>query len=108
MKKSNIIFFSSLVLVYLVATLTISNINGSYAASNNDSIEHSGRLLKETGITLEEIEAEISFDLIINLESDVSFKANIKQNIPIGNIANEGTISKEITNLKNIVFKREQ
>ena len=38
MKKSNIIFFSSLVLVYLVATLTISNINGSYAASNNDSI----------------------------------------------------------------------
>lgn len=76
-------------------------------ASNNDSIEHSGRLLKETGITLEEIEAEISFDLIINLESDVSFKANIKQNIPIGNIANEGTISKEITNLKNIVFKRQ-
>ena len=38
MKKSNIIFFSSLVLVYLVATLTISNINGSYAASNNDLI----------------------------------------------------------------------
>ena len=38
MKKNNIIFFSSLVLVYLIATLTISNINGSYAASNNDSI----------------------------------------------------------------------
>ena len=38
---------------------------------------------------------------------DVSFKANIKQNIPIGNIANEGTISKEITNMKNIVFKRQ-
>ena len=37
MKKSNIIFFSSLVLVYLVATLTISNINGSYAASTPES-----------------------------------------------------------------------
>ena len=38
MKKSNIIFFSSLVLVYLVATLTISNINGSYAASTPESV----------------------------------------------------------------------
>ena len=37
MKKSNMIFFSSLVLVYLVATLTISNINGSYAASTPES-----------------------------------------------------------------------
>ena len=37
MKKNNIIFFSSLVLVYLVATLTISNINGSYAASTPES-----------------------------------------------------------------------
>ena len=37
MKKSNIIFFSSLVLVYLVTTLTISNINGSYAASTPES-----------------------------------------------------------------------
>ena len=39
MKKNNIIFFSSLVLVYLVATLTISNINGSYAASTPESVE---------------------------------------------------------------------
>lgn len=75
--------------------------------SNNDSIEHSGRLLKEVDVSLDEIEAEISFDLIINLESDVSFKANIKQNIPIGNILNEGTISKELTELRNIVFKRQ-
>lgn len=75
--------------------------------SNNDSIEHSGRLLKEVDVSLDEIEAEISFDLIINLESDVSFKANIKQDIPIGNILNEGTISKELTELRNIVFKRQ-
>jgi uncharacterized repeat protein (TIGR02543 family) len=33
MKKRNIIFFSTLVLIYLVAALTISNVNGSYAAS---------------------------------------------------------------------------
>ena len=51
---------------------------------------------------------KISFDVTILLESDISFKGNIELELPVGDIAKEGSSSLEITDTKNIVFKREQ
>ena len=73
--------------------------------SNEDELEHSGKLLNQVGISSENIKTTISFDLIIELESDVSFKTNVQLNLPVENIETDGYANSEIT--KNIIFKRE-
>lgn len=82
------------------------NKTGKEYTSNEKEFEHSGKLLKEIEVSKEEIKSTISFDLVINLESGISFRSNIKLDLPVGEIITEGYASTEIT--ENIVFKREQ
>lgn len=86
----------------------ILNKTGKRYTSNEEILEHNGKLLNKVGITYEQINTKVSFDLTICLESEVSFKANIELELPVGDIIKEGSSSLEITNMKNIVFKREQ
>lgn len=86
----------------------ILNKTGKKHISNEEAFEHNGKLLDKVGITYEEIKSKVSFDLTINLESGISFKANIELKLPVGDIAKEGSSSLEITDMKDIVFKREQ
>lgn len=86
----------------------VLNRTGKKYTSNEETFEHNGKLLDKVGITYEEIKTEISFDLTIILESGISFKAKIELELPVGDIAKEGSSSLEITNMKDIVFKREQ
>ena len=81
------------------------NKTGKEYKSNEKEFEHSGRLLKEVQISNEDVKSKISFDLIINLESEISFKANIELDLPVGDLITEGYASDEIA--ENIVFKRE-
>ncbi len=74
--------------------------------SNEKEFEHNGKLLNKVEISNEEIKATISFDLVIKLESDIAFRAQIKLDLPTGDISKEGTSSTEIK--ENIIFKREQ
>ena len=83
--------------------------NKNVSTFNSDEqieIKHDGTLLKNTGIILEQIESEVSFDLTIKLVSGVSYKANIKLDLPAGNIIEEGTSSKEEKDLSDVIFKR--
>ena len=63
-------------------------------------------MLKQVNILNEDIKSTVSFDLVINLESEVSYKSNIKLDLPIGDIIDQGYASTQIK--ENIVFKREQ
>lgn len=82
------------------------NKTGKEYKSNEKEFEHSGKLLKKIEVSDEEIKSKVSFDLVINLESGISFRSNIKLDLPVGDIITEGYASTEIT--ENIVFKREQ
>lgn len=83
------------------------NKTGKKYTSNDEKFEHDGKLLNKVGIANEEIKSKIQFDLVINLESDISFRGTINLELPIGNINEEGISSIEINNMKDIVFKRE-
>ena len=48
----------------------------------------------------------MNFDVTIDIESGKQYKANITLDLPVGNVIEEGTTSTEITDLKDIVFKR--
>lgn len=88
-------------------------INFSIATTNlgvltypkEENLSADGRLLNRIGVTLEDIEAEISFDMIIELESGKRFKSNIVLEIPTGDILTEGVSKQNLENNK-LVFKR--
>lgn len=78
---------------------------GIYTSDTDEEIQHN-QLLKKSNISLEDIQAQISFDITIKLNSGKSFKANVNLSTPSGNIVEEGSSNIEITNLENIIFKR--
>lgn len=79
---------------------------GEYISNEDTQIKHDGTLLQKIGITNENIKCKVSFDISIILQSEKTYKANIKLEIPIGDITTEGTSSYEKTDFKDIVFKR--
>lgn len=90
-------------------TIIIRAVNqtGKRYISNEEEFEHNGKLLEKTGISYEDVKTKIEFDLVINLESELSFRAKIELELPTGNIVEQGSSSTEIKDMKDIVFKRE-
>ena len=89
-----------------VLVLRVANSNvASYESNEEAEINHS-ELLKKAGITNEKISGILTFDITINLNSGKSFKANVKLNIPTGDIVENAIQNVEITDLKDVVFKR--
>lgn len=73
--------------------------------SNDKEIIHQ-ELLKKAGVTKERLEAQIAFNLKIKLESGKEYQATIHLDFPVGNVIEEGTVSKEITEVNDFIFKR--
>ena len=73
--------------------------------SDEEEINH-GELLKKAGITEEKLKMSLTFNLNIILESGKEYQAEIKTELPTGNVIEEGNTSTEITNFDDIIFKR--
>lgn len=73
--------------------------------SNEEEINHND-LLKKSNVVEEDLKATMTFDLTIQLESGKEYKANITLDMPVEGILEKGTTAKEITDVKNIIFKR--
>lgn len=81
---------------------------GDYISNEGTEIAYNGSLLSKVGITLEEIQFNLSFDMIIQTSENVSFKGTINTKFPSGDIINQGTSNTEITDFSNVIFKRVQ
>jgi len=79
---------------------------GSYVSNENQEITYDGNLLKNLGITIEEIKFSVNFDIIITTSDNISYKGTINLDMPIDSVIEEGSSHLEITNFENIVFKR--
>ncbi len=84
---------------------TIKDVS-EYTSNEDKEIQHDGTLLAKTGISLEQIQFEVEFDLSITLKSGISYKGTVNLKLPVGNIIDEGTSSVEMTDFKDVVFKR--
>lgn len=73
--------------------------------SNEEEIKHQD-LLKKTGVNQEDLETKLTFDLKIALEEGNEYKSTINLDFPIGNVIEKGMTSTEITDMKDIIFKR--
>ena len=78
---------------------------GDYISNDDKEINHDD-LLKKLSINNEDLKFDVTFDIIMNLNSKKSFKANVDLELPIGDVVNGGVQSEEKTDLKDIVFKR--
>lgn len=58
---------------------------GSYVSNEDEEIIHDGTLIGKAGITNEELNSSMSFDLSIELKSGKKFKTRITLEIPKGN-----------------------
>lgn len=77
---------------------------GNYK-TNEEEIIHDGTLLNKIGLTNEDIQFKVSFDISIELNSGKKYKANVNLKMPNGNLVGEGTTNSQI-NGSEIVFKR--
>lgn len=86
-------------------SITSDNL-GEYIFNENEKLPSDGKLLAKAGIKDEDINFKVTFDIIIETESDHKFKANITLDLPTGNILEEGVGTLEDTDLNNVIFKR--
>ena len=82
----------------------INNLS-QYISENDEQIDHS-QLLKLTNITQEDLQTNLSFNIIIKLTSGKKYQATVNLDVPTDDIIEKGTIGKEITELEGIIFKR--
>ncbi len=82
-----------------------SNNNVTKYKSDEEEINHS-ELLKKANIDNESLKIKLSFNLTIKLESGKEYQAEVNIELPTGNVVENGNTSTEITDLKDIVFKR--
>jgi len=99
-------------------TLSITNQGGAIAfrastqniaihmSENEIGIENDSSLLSKAGVNIEEIKYTIGFDIIMELESGVTFKGSTKIELPLEEISGERVTGIEIEGASDIVFKR--
>lgn len=80
---------------------------GKYETNDTTEIKHDGTLLAKCGIQNDDIKFKISFNIEIILESGIVYKAYVAQDLPIGNVVDQGVTNYQKTDLTDIVFKRE-
>lgn len=78
---------------------------GTYT-SNVDEIKHDGTILREQDIQYQDIQCKVSFDLSIQLKSDITYTTTITLDLPAGNITEEGTSYYQRTNFNDLIFRR--
>ena len=82
----------------------INNLS-QYVSETDEQIDHS-QLLKLTNITQEDLQTNLTFDIIINLNTGKKYQAPISIDIPTDEIIEKGTVGIDETDLENIIFKR--
>lgn len=79
---------------------------GNFISNESEEISYDGSLLKNINVTNEEIKTNLTFDLIIETNENIKFKGTFNLELPKGNIIEEGSSSLEITDFKDVIFKR--
>lgn len=88
-------------------SIRISNNNiGKLISDEENEIKHDGSLITKVGVSEEQIEFQISFDLIIQINK-INYKTTISLNLPTQGICENGTTTTELIQDSNeFVFKR--
>lgn len=79
---------------------------GKFISNESEEISYDGSLLRNIDVSNEEIKTKINFDIIIETNENIKFKGTVTLDLPTGDIIEEGSSNKEITDFSNVIFKR--
>ena len=79
---------------------------GNYISNEDEQIIYDGTLLDKAKISLQDVKNNISFDITIKTNDNISYKTTITVDLPVGDLITNGNSSIEITGLEELVFKR--
>ena len=79
---------------------------GNYVSNEDEQIIYDGSLLSKLDVSVEDIKNNISFDITIKTNNNISYKTTITIDLPVGDLITNGNSSIEITGLEELVFKR--
>ena len=79
---------------------------GRYLSNEDEEIIYDGRLLQNLGVSLDEIKLQLSFDIIIETNSNVKYKGSLSMEMPTDEIIEKGSSKIELTDFSNVIFKR--
>ena len=80
---------------------------GEYISNDEVDISYDGTLLKNIGVSSEDIEIGVSFDVVIKTNLS-NYRGKINLDLPCGNILEEGVCNIKKTDFKDVAFKREK
>ena len=71
-----------------------------------EEVTYDGKLLEKIGVTEQDIKLQISFDIIIEINSGIKYKGTIVLDMPGEDLIQDGKSTIEINNFENVIFKR--
>lgn len=88
--------------VFRVANMGVSK----YISNDNDEVVYDGTLLKRASVNIEDIKFSISFDIVINTDTN-KYRGKVILDLPCGNVEEDGTSKIYDRVFKDVVFKRD-
>ena len=79
---------------------------GKFTSNEEQEIIYDGTLLSKANISLDILKQNISFNITIKTNNNISYKTTITIDLPVGNLIKDGNCNVEITGLEELVFKR--
>lgn len=79
---------------------------GIYTNNEDTEIAYDGGLLQKLNITEEDIVFSIKFDIILELQSDIKYKATKEIELPSEELIKKGNSNFEINDFSDLIFKR--
>lgn len=106
---SNIVDMKKMQMSKTAGIIGISIYNNNlakYISNEGEELVYDGTLLGKTGVEISKLKYKISFDIKIVTVSGKEYKSNVQLQLPLDKIIEEGKEITEVSEPKNIVFKR--
>ncbi len=79
---------------------------GTYISNDSTEITYDGKLLQNIGVTVEDIKLELTFDILIETNKNVTYKGTISVALPGEDLIEKGASNFEIKDFEQVIFKR--
>ncbi len=79
---------------------------GNFISNDSTEITYNGTLLQNIGVNIEEIKLELSFDILIQTNENVTYKGTLSVALPGEDLIQNGASNFEIKDFDNVIFKR--
>jgi hypothetical protein len=79
---------------------------GNYVLTEGEQVSYNGKLLEKLGASSDDIKLNATMDIVLIVDKNEKYKGTISIELPAGEFNENGIVTKQITDFKNVIFKR--